>query len=146
MYLLDTNTLSNVLRGQERAVSRYRSQLEGTVVISSVTLCEVLVGNISQIKALCDPDLRSKYRPATHLKDASSGLIGLIRDLALFEIVPYTDEDHHLFLSFKASVKRVGSQDCMIAAIALRRGYIVATSNGKDFSQIPNVKFEDWSK
>jgi predicted nucleic acid-binding protein len=145
VYLLDTDTLSNILRGHEQTTSRFRSEADGTVFTSSVTLYQILSGNISQIKALSDPNLKPTHRPESSLAIASTRFIELIHDLTLFDALAYTDDDHDLFLSFKASVKRVGSQDCMIAAMAIRRGYTVATCNRKDFFQIPNVVFEDWS-
>ena len=43
-------------------------------------------------------------------------------------------------------VRRIGSQDCRIAASAIAAGWIVVTANQKDFSRIPGVQFEDWSR
>ena len=56
-----------------------------------------------------------------------------------------TDEAERLFRSWPAAVKRVGANDCRIAASAVVRGYTVVTCNGKDFGRIPGVAFEDWT-
>jgi tRNA(fMet)-specific endonuclease VapC len=46
----------------------------------------------------------------------------------------------------KALAKKRIEKDLRIASIALTQNAIIATRNYKDFSQIPNLKIEDWSE
>ena len=43
-------------------------------------------------------------------------------------------------------MKRVGTQDCRIAAIARSKGYIVVTANVDDFEKIGIAQVEDWTQ
>ncbi len=70
------------------------------------------------------------------------GLARLIRDLAEFQILPFDEPAAILFGQFPSSVKRLGSQDCRIAASAVAYNMTVVTAD-KDFSGIPGVTWED---
>ncbi len=66
--------------------------------------------------------------------------------LSSFQILPYTDEAEQLYQSWPAKQKRVGPNDCRIAASAIVAGLTVVTCNQKDFSTVPGLVWEDWSK
>ncbi len=69
--------------------------------------------------------------------------------LSTFPILSYTDEAENLFLSWTPKQRRIGANDCRIAASAINANLIVVTCNQKDFSAIPGlqsgVNLEDWS-
>ena len=73
-------------------------------------------------------------------------LADLIRALSTLQILPYTDEAEQLHQSWTAQQKRVGPNDCRIAASAMLAGFTVITCNGKDFSAIPSIVWQDWSQ
>ena len=97
-----------------------------------------LGGQISQINTL-----RSRNRSVGR---ESQFLANLIRSLSALQILPYTDEAEQLYQSWTAKQKRVGPNDCRIAASAILAGFTVITCNGKDFSAIPGVAWQDWSQ
>lgn len=73
-------------------------------------------------------------------------LIEITKYLSLFNILPYDDEAEKIYQSMTPAAKRAGANDCRTAALAIEHSLIVVTCNGKDFSRIPDVKFEDWTK
>jgi tRNA(fMet)-specific endonuclease VapC len=73
-------------------------------------------------------------------------LIRILAGISTYNLHPYNAEAMLVFASFSAQVKRIGSQDCRIAASAIAASGIVVTANNKHFSQIPDVQFEDWSR
>lgn len=66
-----------------------------------------------------------------------------LRSICEYRIHPYNEQAARVFASFSPQVKRIGSQDCRIAAGAIAAGWTVVTVNQKDFSRIPGVRFED---
>ncbi len=57
----------------------------------------------------------------------------------------YDEEAEQLFQSWPNALKRAGSQDCRIAAVALVHNFAVVTANSRYFSVIPGLQLADWS-
>ncbi len=134
-YLLDTDSASLAFEGNERVRSRIR-QASG-VWLSSIAAEERVRGALNLIQ-------RNRDKPS--LPAAQDFLVRLLVDISNYRIYPYNEQAARVFASFSAPVKRVGSQDCRIAASAIAAGWIVVTANQKDFSRILGVQFEDWSR
>ena len=134
-YLLDTDSASLAFQGNEYVRSRIL-QASG-VWLSSTAAEERVRGALNLIQ---------KNRNKPSLPAAQDLLIRLLVDITDYRIHPYNEQAAHVCASFSAKVKRVGSQDCRIAASAITAGWIVVTANRKDFAQIPGVQFEDWSR
>lgn len=65
-----------------------------------------------------------------------------------FRTIQLLDFDSVALSRFEALQKlrlRVGTKDLRIAAIALSSGGILVTRNTRDFSQVPELRLEDWS-
>ena len=67
-------------------------------------------------------------------------------DLARFQILPYDKPAQEIYKRMSAASKRNGKNDCQIAAIALSQGFTVVTRNVQHYSDIGQVKFEDWTR
>jgi tRNA(fMet)-specific endonuclease VapC len=134
-YLLDTDSASLAFEGNERVRSRIR-QASG-VWLSSIAAEERVRGALNLIQ-------KSRDKPS--LPAAQDFLTRLLVDISSYDIHPYNEQAARIFASFSAQVKRVGSQDCRIAASVIAAGWIVVTANQKDFSRILGVQFEDWSR
>lgn len=106
--------------------------------MSTIVVEEAVGGQIGRINALRSRS-RSTERESWFLAD-------LIRSLSTLQTLPYTDEAEQLYQSWPAKQKRVGPNDCRIAASAILVGFTVITCNGKDFSTIPGLTWQDWSK
>jgi tRNA(fMet)-specific endonuclease VapC len=68
-----------------------------------------------------------------------------IKFFEAWDIVPYADQAENHFKAARKMGIRIGTMDLRIAAIVLSLDATVVTRNRKDFQQVPNLKFEDWS-
>ncbi len=137
MYVLDTDSYSNFLRGNEPIRRHVAHAPRGSVYLCAVTPEEMLRGRLDYINQL-------RTRKDTRLPLAYDFLLDLIRDLNRISILRYDEEADHLFRSWPAQIKRAGSQDCRIAATALVNGFKIITANTSHFSKITD-QYEDWS-
>ena len=140
MYLLDTSIVSNYL--DERRDSLYLTNKIITtppeqIFISVITVEEIVQGALANIQ---------KVRKKSSIINAYQSFEELFEALHLFQILPYTSEAEQIFQSLSTKVKRVGTQDCRIAAIARSKGYMVVTANVADFEKIGIAQVEDWTR
>ena len=71
----------------------------------------------------------------------------IIPTLARFQVWPYDSAAAAVFDKMSAETKRIGRNDCKIAASAVAHGLIVVTRNVQHFEKIePPVKIEDWTR
>ncbi len=136
-YLLDTDTASLAFNGNERVLARVRQAKAQNIRLSSIAAEESIRGALSVIQ---------RCQAAAGLPAAHSFLTRLLSFLYEYRIHPYNAEASLVYASFSAQIKRLGTQDCRIAASAIAAGWIVVTANRRHFSQIPGVQFEDWSR
>jgi tRNA(fMet)-specific endonuclease VapC len=73
-------------------------------------------------------------------------LTATISALARVQIVSYPESAIHRFENLRKQKINIGRMDLRIAAITLDLGATVVTQNIADFSRVPGLKFEDWSK
>jgi tRNA(fMet)-specific endonuclease VapC len=59
-------------------------------------------------------------------------------------LLPYDEAAETILRRLTPEVRRIGSRDCKIAAIALANGYVVVTRNARHFSQVPGLQIESW--
>ena len=62
-----------------------------------------------------------------------------------FQILPYTSEAEEIYQLLPSKIKRIGTQDCRIAAIACVYKFTVVTVNINDFTDIGLAEVEDWT-
>ncbi|MGE3240746.1 MAG: type II toxin-antitoxin system VapC family toxin [Pirellulales bacterium] len=71
-------------------------------------------------------------------------LVGLVRSLGKWKILPFDEPAADLFESFRKQRIRIGTQDLKIACIALSRESLLLSANLRDFQQVPGLRVEDW--
>ena len=103
--------------------------------ISSITVEEILRGRFEQVKREIDNPGEVEFY--------SQQLVDTVKYLAGFNLMPYKESAAKLFLSWPGSIRRHGANDCRIAAIAVIEQFTIVTSD-RDFSHIPNAKWENW--
>jgi tRNA(fMet)-specific endonuclease VapC len=129
--LLDTSTLSEVMKGRDANVSR-RAQIylsaHGHFTFSIITRYEILRG------------LKAK---------------GAAKQIALFEqqcrlstVIPLTDEivviAANVYADLHAKGRIITDADILIAATAIHHGLTLVTENAAHFSRIPLLTIESW--
>ncbi len=87
---------------------------------------------------------QARAKQEQHLPVTYDFLTDLVLELNRVSVLRYDDDAVQLFRDFLAAIKRAGSQDCRIAAVALANGFTVVTSNSAHFAKI-GVAHEDWS-
>ena len=136
MFLLDTNAISNHLRGSYPKLSvRIDSTPRHQIWVSAVAVEEILRGRLEAIK--------NHREIADQIGARYEMLARSIRDLSHYQILPFDQAAAILFSGWPAQVLRHGRQDCRIAASAMAYNMTVVTAD-KDFSHIPGIKWEDW--
>jgi tRNA(fMet)-specific endonuclease VapC len=132
-YVLDTNAVSALMKGDERVVERLRRLNKGEAGIPQPAIAEIAYG-IERLP-------RSKRRSA--LEDR----FNLVRtELARSA---WTDAVSEQFGLVKATLERKGQRiedfDAAIAAHALAEGAILVTANLRDMARVPDLNVEDWA-
>ena len=137
MLVLDTDTLSHLLRGHARATLR-RSQVVDDVVLTIITRIEVLQGRFAAV-------LKAAGRE--QLGQAQDRLTESERRLASFDILPVNADAAAAFerLLNTKGLRRIGRGDLLIAAIALAHRATLVSRNLRDFRQVPGLRVENWA-
>jgi len=130
--LLDTDTLSAVIKQNPAALTHSRSYLAayGLLTFSLITRYEVLRG------------LRAKR--------AVAQIAAFERLCAVSEVLPLTDavvqRAAEIYGDLHQRGQLIGDADILIAATAMENGLICVTNNENHFKRIPNLPLDNWLK
>jgi len=131
-YLLDTNTLSDMVRNPAGVVAeklnRFTRAERRNLCTSIIAAAELRFGVMNNDS----PRLRNRVEE----------VLRSIEVLALKE-----DADRHyaqLRLHLERRGSPIGANDMLIAAHALSAGCILVSDNVREFSRIPGIQLENW--
>lgn len=127
MYLLDTDTVIAMLRGQYGIQQKVLSVGLNACGISEITLAELYTG---AYKSGIAKDFGQAEFAASH-----------------FPIYPIGDilkTYARIRVDLEQSGSRLDSMDLLIAATALDKDLTLVTGNLRHFSRIPDLKLENW--
>ena len=127
MYLLDTDTVIAMLRGQYGIQEKVISVGLDACGISEITLAELYTG---ACKSGLEKDFGQADFAATHFPIHSVGEV----------LKTYA----RLRADLEKSGGRLDNMDLFIAATALHHGLTLVSGNSRHFSRIPDLKLEDW--
>lgn len=130
MYLLDTTTVSDYLRGNQGVLKQLKSISPQLISISSITKYEIEYGLRKK------PSLRKVYQAALESIYAQTQDLQFCSEVAL-EAAKIRDE-------LVKVVTPIGLADLLISAIARYHQLIVVTSNTKHFEKVQNLQLVDW--
>ncbi len=132
-YVLDTNVLSALMKGDQRAVGRLKAVSKDEIGVPQPALAEIAYG-IARL-------------PRSKRKEALQERFDLLR--TELPRVEWSDEVSECFGSVKALLEKKGERiedfDAAIAAHALSRGAVLVTANLNHMVRVPGLVVEDWS-
>jgi tRNA(fMet)-specific endonuclease VapC len=131
MYLLDTDTIIYILKGQVKVLENLRRNFYEPMSLSVISLMELYYGafksqrvasNLAKIRAL-----------ETKLK-----------------IIPLNKESAEVFGMLKADLEKHGTPlddfDLALASCALANNQVLVTNNVKHFQRIDGLKLVNWAQ
>ncbi len=132
MYLLDTNICIFLIKNKFPVLMKRIFDSDAThLFLSSVSIAEMEYG-------VSKSQNREKNRLA---------LLDFCKD---FNIIDFTAEDTESYGLIRAYLEKqgnvIGPYDMQIAAQAMTRSLTVVTNNYDEFSRVPYIKVEDWTK
>jgi tRNA(fMet)-specific endonuclease VapC len=139
LWILDTDHLSLLERGNLQVQKRLQQIPPTSIAITIITAEEKIKGRLATINSL------SGLEKVERLAFAYAALQATLEDFKNLPILPFSDNARDRYREFLQQRTRVGSHDLRIAAITLSVGGVLVTRNRRDFEKIPGVRHEDWS-
>lgn len=136
-YLLDTDILSNLHRGNPKIIAQIKRVAASDFAITIVTRIEILRGRF---------DFFLKAQSAAETLRAQHLLLQSEIAMQQLEVVPFELSAAVEFDRMeKAGLsKKVGRADLMVASIVLASGATLVTRNLRHFRQVPGLQVENW--
>jgi tRNA(fMet)-specific endonuclease VapC len=129
-YLLDTNVLSDFVRGEHSVGARLRREMPSELAVSTITEMEVEYGLARK------PGLSPKVR------EAMRALLNAV------SVLDFGREDARIAARLRSSLHGqgtpIGAYDILLAACALRHGLKLVTHNSREFARVAGLGIEDW--
>jgi tRNA(fMet)-specific endonuclease VapC len=133
-YLLDTNACIALINGKPEEVrERFERACSNgdRMTTSSVVVYELWYG------------VRKSQREGANARRLATFLSGPV------DLLRWDDGDAHAAGEIRASLERagtpIGAHDVLIASQAIRRRFTLVTANGREFSRVPGLRWEDWA-
>ncbi len=127
-FLLDTDTISYILRGQGNGAARMFAHHPSKLFVSAITVAELEFG--------------AARRHSNALKRRIDGLVRLVQVISLDQVAAERYGAVAAHLEQKGTP--IGEFDTLIAAQALSHRLTLVSNNTKHFSRIPGLKLENW--
>jgi tRNA(fMet)-specific endonuclease VapC len=136
MKVLDTDTLTFLLRGHPKVVER-RSAEADDVVTTIISRIETLQGRFATLLTAAN---------GVELRTGQERLDRAERDLARFRILPISEAAAAAFdqLLRSKSLKKIGRRDLLIAAVTLAANATLVTRNRKHFCLVQGLQVVNW--
>ncbi|MGL5836370.1 MAG: type II toxin-antitoxin system tRNA(fMet)-specific endonuclease VapC [Waterburya sp.] len=130
LYLLDTNVCIVYLKGKSSNVNqRLKSLKQNNIAVCSVVKAELFYGSMRSNNPKKALQVQTEF-------------------LAQFISLPFDDRCALIYGKLRARLTTmgtpIGSNDLLIASIALANDVILVTHNVREFSRVKELKLEDW--
>ena len=138
LYLFDTDTFSHSLRSHPVVTAHIsRNKSLHQLGLSIISVEELWDGWQAVIR---------KAKSSAQLGSTYGRLTATLTEIQKWMIWSFTEVSADRYLILRKLKLNVGANDLRIAAIALELGAVLVTANTRDFSRIPNLVLEDWTK
>ena len=134
-YVLDSNTVSAILRGHQGAHRRLTLVPAEYVFLNVVSAFENLRGWFAQV---------NQQQPIERLVQAFNGILWTLSYYGQSQVLPYDMAAAIKYEELRRQHRRIGRDDLRIAAIALVQDAILVTQNVRDFAAIEGLRVENW--
>ena len=128
MFLLDTDTCVEILRGNDRVIANRRA-VYAPVVTTEITASELFYG-------------------AAKSKDPAANRQVVLEFLRTLQVLPISIAGAQFFGGFKAQLQAAGKlipdADLWIASISRTLRAKIVTGNTRHLSRVPGVECVDW--
>ena len=132
-YVLDTNAVSALMKGDESVLGRLRAVPKSDVFVPQPVLAEIAYG--------------LERLPRSKRRESLQDRFELVQ--AELQRIAWSDEVSQRFGAIKAALEKRGQRiedfDAAIAAHAAEPGVTLVTANMDDMTRVPGLKVEDWS-
>jgi tRNA(fMet)-specific endonuclease VapC len=140
-YLLDTDHISFL---QRRSGPEF-SQL--TVRIAQHPITDFALSVVSfHEQVLGAHNFINRARINTDMLRGYTLLFEILQGFAIAPVLPFDSEAIAVFDKFREQRVRVSTMDLRIAAIAISLNLVLLTRNISDFSKVPGLVTEDWTR
>ncbi len=129
MFLLDTDTCIDVLRGTRRVLQRLQAVSPDDCSVSSITALELYTGTLLS----AHPE-REQAKVERFLEQLT--VVAFDRAAA--------QQAAAIRIELQRNGSTIGAYDLLIAAEARRSGFVLVSSNNREFGRIPNLRLESW--
>ena len=128
-WMLDTNTLSDLIRNPRGALVQRLSSMEPDAVATSIVVaCELRFG--------------ARRKGSDALTSRVEQLLGALT------VLPFDEPADQHYADIRAALERagtpIGNHDLFIAAHARSRGMTLVTHNTREFERVSGLSVEDW--
>lgn len=130
MYLLDSCTISDFMKGEPNTAKKIKSLSPSTIYTSTITQMEITYGLLKKF------DYSHKYF------NFFEEFIAAITVLSFDEDAAKNSAD--IRKNLEKLGKPIGSYDILIAGIAKANDLILVTSNEKEFLRVEQLILENW--
>ncbi len=129
MFLLDTDTCIDVLRGTRSVLQRLQAVSPDDCSVSSITALELYTGTLLS----AHPE-REQAKVERFLEQLT--VVAFDRAAA--------QQAAAIRIELQRNGSTIGAYDLLIAAEARRSGFVLVSSNNREFGRIPNLRLESW--
>lgn len=132
MYFIDTNVVIDAIRSKnsQNIANHFKNKTFTDIKVSSIVVAELEYG-------------------AQHSSDYEKRKTQYKSFIQDFEIIPFTEKDAEIYGKIKEQLaiegNLIGSNDMLIASVALSHNATIVTHNIREFSRVKGLKVEDWT-